>query len=56
MIFSFNIVIHYWLLGVSIHWSGQFSKPSFSNLPNFIPKTNYNKLVCITLIDFFTIS
>ena len=28
-------------------------KPGFSNLPDFIPKSNYNKLVCITLIDFF---
>ena len=28
-------------------------KPAFSNLPDFIPKSNYNKLVCITLIDFF---
>ena len=48
--FSFNIMIQYWLLGVSIHWCGQFSKPGFSN---FIPKSNCNKLVCITLIDFF---
>ena len=52
-IFSFNIVIQYWLLGVSIHWNGQFSKPGFSHLSNFIPKSNYNKLVCITLIDSF---
>ena len=52
-IFSFNIVIQYWLLGVSIHWCGQFSKPGFSHLSNFIPKSNYNKLVCITLIDLF---
>ena len=51
--FSFNIMIQYWLLGVSIHWCGQFSKPGLSNLSNFIPKSNYNKLVCITLIDFF---
>ena len=27
--------------GVSIHWNGHFSK------------SNYNKLVCVTLIDFF---
>ena len=45
--FSFNIVIQYWLLGVLIHWRGQFSKH------DFIPKSNCNKLVCITLIDFF---
>ena len=51
--FSLNIVIQYWLLSILIHWSGQLSKPGFSNLPNFIPKSNYNKLVCITLIDFF---
>ena len=51
--FSFNIVIQYWLLGVSIHWCGQFSKHGFSHLSNFIPKSNCNKLVCITLIDFF---
>ena len=49
-IFLFNIVIQYWLLCVLIH---QISKPDFYNLPNFIPKSNYNKLVCITLIDFF---
>ena len=36
LIFSFNIVIQYWLLGVSIHWCGQFSKPGFSNLSNYI--------------------
>ena len=48
--FSFNIVIQYWLLGVSIHWCGPFSK---HDLSNFIPKSNYKKLVCITLIDFF---
>ena len=51
--FSFNIVIQYWLLGVSIHWCGQFIKHGFSHLSNFIPKSNCNKLVCITLIDFF---
>ena len=51
--FSFNIVIQYWLLGVSIHWNVQFSKHGFSHLSNFIPKSNCNKLVCITLIDFF---
>ena len=30
-------------------------KPGFSNLPDFIPKSNYmyNKLVYVTLIDFF---
>ena len=27
--------IQYWFLGVSIHRSWQFSKPSFSNLPNY---------------------
>ena len=52
-IFSFNIVIQYWLLGVSIYWNGQFSKPGFPHLSNFIPKSNNNKLVCITLIDSF---
>ena len=53
-IFSFNIVIQYWLLSVSLRYiSGQFSKPCFSHLSNFIPKSNYNKLVCITLINFF---
>ena len=51
--FSFHIVIQYWLLGVSIHWCGQFSKHGFSHLSNFIPKSNCNKLVCITLIDHF---
>ena len=53
LIFSFNIMIQYWLFGLSIHWNGLFSKHGFSNLPNFIPKSNYNKLVRITLIDFF---
>ena len=53
-IFSFNIVIQYWLLSVSLRYiSGQFSKPCFSHLSNFIPKSNYNKLVGITLINFF---
>ena len=48
---SFNIakfVIQYWLLSVSIHWNGQFSEHGFSNLSNlsnFIPKSNYKKLV-----------
>ena len=37
-------------MGVLIYWNGQFSKPSFSH---FIPKLNYNKVVCITLIDLF---
>ena len=50
-IFSFNIVIQ--LLGVSIHWNGQFSKHGFSNSSHFIPKSNYKKLVCLTFIDFF---
>ena len=36
-IFSFNIVIQYWVLGVLIHWCRQFSKPSLSYLPKFIP-------------------
>ena len=49
-IFLFNIMIQNWLLCVLIH---QISRPGFSNLPNFIPKSNYNKLVCITLIDLF---
>ena len=31
----------------------QFGKHCFSNLPNYIPKSNYNKLVCITSIHFF---
>ena len=44
-IFSFNIVIQYWLLGVSIHWNGQFSKSGFFDLSNFIPKSNCIKLV-----------
>ena len=43
-------MIQYWLLCVLIH---QISRPGFSNLPNFIPKSNHNKLVSITLIDFF---
>ena len=47
--FSFNIVIQYWLWGVSIHWCGQFSKYGFSYLSNFIPESNCNKLVCITI-------
>ena len=41
--FSINIVTEYWLLGVSIHWSGQFSKPGFCHLSNLIPKSDYNK-------------
>ena len=45
---SFNIMI---LLGVSMQWNGQ--QTWFSHLSNFISKSNYNKLVCITLIDFF---
>ena len=28
-------------------------KHGFSHLSNFVPESNYNKLVCITLIDFF---
>ena len=52
-IFSVNIALQNWLLGVSIHKCAQFSKPGFSNLLNFIPKSNYNKLASITLIDFF---
>ena len=52
-IFSLNIVIQYLLLGVSIHWNGQFSKHGFSNLSNLIPKSNYNKLVCITFFYHF---
>ena len=47
--FLFNIMKEYWLLD----WCGQFTKPDYSNLSNFIPKSNYNKLVCIILIDFF---
>ena len=34
--FSFNIVIQYWLLGVLIHWNEQFSKHGFSNLSNLV--------------------
>ena len=37
-------------LDVSIHWNGQFIKPGFSH---FIPKLNYSKVVCITLLDFY---
>ena len=33
-----------------IHWRGEYSKP---NLPNFISRRNYNKLACVTSIDFF---
>ena len=51
--FSFNIVIRYWLLCVSIPWCGQFSKHGFSHLSNFLTESNCNKLVCISLIDFF---
>ena len=52
---SFNIVIQYWLLSVSIHWNGQFSKHGFSNSSNLIPKSNYKKLVHVTFFyDFLT--
>ena len=51
-IFSFNVVIQYWFLGVSIHWNGQFSKHGFSNLSNLMLKSNYKKLVRVTFIDF----
>ena len=37
-------------LDVLIHWNGQFIKPGFSH---FVLKLNYNKVVCITLIDFY---
>ena len=53
-IFLFNMVIHYWLLSVSIHQYGQFSKSGFSNSSDLIPKSNQNKIVCKILIDFFT--
>ena len=52
-IFSFNIVIQYWLLGVLIHWCGQFSNLVFLICIILYLISNYNKLVCITLIDFF---
>ena len=38
------ILIQYWLLSISVHWGGQFSKPGLSNLPNYLPESNYNKL------------
>ena len=44
--FSFNIMIQYWLLCVSIHCCGQSSKPGFSHLSNFISKGNYEQAVC----------
>ena len=50
--FSFNIVIQYWVLSVSIPWCGQFSKHGFSHLSNFVTESNCNKLVCISLINF----
>ena len=51
LIFSFIIVIQYWFLGVSIRWSGQFSKPVFFLICLIL--CDYNKLVCIILIHFF---
>ena len=35
--YRYFIVIQYWLFGVSIHWSGQFSKLGFSHLSDCIP-------------------
>ena len=52
-IFSFNIMIQYYF---QVYWYTSVDSlvnMFFSNLPNFIPKSNYNKLVCTTLIDFF---
>ena len=35
-VFSFNVMIQYWLLCVSIHWDGELlSEPGFSLLSNF---------------------
>ena len=47
--FSFVIMIQYWLLGISIHWNEQFSKPGFYQVSYFTPKSK----LCITFINFF---
>ena len=49
LIFSFNNLIQYWLLGVLIHWNGQFSRPIFFPICVIL----YLKAIIITLIDFF---
>ena len=44
VIFLFNIMIQYWLLGVMIHYSGQLVNIVFPIcIILYIPKRNYNK-------------
>ena len=51
LIFSFNFVIQYWILGVSIHMSGQFNNSDF--IICLILYLKVNELLFMIFFDHF---